>query len=400
MPPPTSLPDTHRSARPLAERVHGARRRLQERMREHGVDLLVVYGDDHAVFGPANVRWLTDFPVHFEPCLVLLGRDGGPVLATGPETVGHAQLVSAADRCVAIVEFTVPGIVYPGLTLTPLAEVIAALGVPPTGRVAVVGLDQFPVAHWRRVRPALGGPEPIELDAVLLELRARKSDEELAIIRRAAALTELGFEALLGVCRPGAREYELAAAAEHAIRSRGAEGTAIDTIVASGPENSRPIIGRTGDRELVAGDWVAVTFATRLHGYSAPIGRVLSLGPPDAALATAAGLAAEAQRRVVERLRPGVAFDAIDEPARALLDEHGLVRAYGSGHSVGTQEFESPFAMPGAPGRLEAGMVMAIDIGLFDGPWGGFRTEDAFVVEPGGAVPLTTVPPGLIEVAA
>ena len=30
-------------------------------------------------------------------------------------------------------------------------------------------------------------------------------------------------------------------------------------------------------------------------------------------------------------------------------------------------------------------MVMAIDIGLFDGPWGGFRTEDAFIVEADGA---------------
>jgi Xaa-Pro aminopeptidase len=374
-------------------------RRLQERMEESGVDLLVVYGDDHAVFGPANARYLTDFPVHFEPCLVLLGRDGAPVLATGPETVGHAELVSAVDRCVAITEFTVPGIVYPGQTFAPLSEVLASLGSPAPSRVAIAGLDQLPVLVWRRIRACLGEDEPLPFDDVLLELRARKSEEELKVLRHAAALTEIGFGALLETCRPGAREYEVAAAAEQAIRSRGAEGTAIDTIVASGRENSAPIIGRTGERELAAGDWIAVTFATRYHGYSAPIGRVISLGSPPEALAAAVDAAEEAQRRVVAQLRPGVSFEAVDAPARKLLEERGLVRAYGSGHSVGVQEFESPFAMPGAPGVVEEGMVMSIDIGLFDGPWGGFRIEDAFVVGPALPEPMTGVQPGLIEVA-
>ena len=374
-------------------------RRLQERMADLDVDLVVVYGDDHAVFGPANVRYLTDFPVHFEPCLVLLGREGEPVLATGPETVGHAQIASVVQRCVAITEFTVPGIVYPGQVFAPLSEVLASVAGPAPGRVGIVGLDQLPVLVWRKIRSCLGHEEPRPLDDVLLELRARKSEEELAVLRHAAALTEIGFGALLDACRPGAREYEVAAAAEYAIRSRGAEGTAIDTIIASGPENSAPIIGRTGERELAPGDWVAVTFATRYHGYSAPIGRVISLGPPSDALAAAVETAEEAQRRVVAELRPGVSFDAVDQPARTLLEERGLVRAYGSGHSVGVQEFEAPFAMPGAPGVIEAGMVMSIDIGLFDGPWGGFRIEDAFVVGPGGAEPMTGVHTGLIEVA-
>jgi Xaa-Pro aminopeptidase len=374
-------------------------RKLQARMADLDVDVVVLYGDDHAVFGPANVRYLTDFPVHFEPCLVLVGRDGAPVLATGPETVGHAELVSVVERCVAITEFTVPGIVYPGQVFAPLSEVLATIAGPSPKRVGIAGLDQLPVLAWRKIRACLGEEEPVPFDDVLIELRSRKSEEELTVLRHAAALTEIGFGALLEACRPGVREYEVAAAAEHAIRSRGAEGTAIDTIVASGPENSAPIIGRTGERELAAGDWVAVTFATRYHGYSAPIGRLISLGPPSDELAAAAEVAAEAQRRVVADLRPGVAFDAVDRPARTLLEEHGLTRAYGSGHSVGLQEFEAPFAMPDAPGVVEEGMVISIDIGLFDGPWGGFRIEDAFVVGAGGAEAMTRVQPGLIEVA-
>src|SRR5947209_7274936 len=89
----------------------------QDAMHSDGLDLILAYGDDHAVFGPANVRYLTNFPVHFEPAVVLLPAEGEPILATGPETAAHAELVSSTTRVVAIREFGVPGEEYPYLEM-------------------------------------------------------------------------------------------------------------------------------------------------------------------------------------------------------------------------------------------------------------------------------------------
>ena len=366
-------------------------------MEARDLDLVIAFGDDHAVFGPAHVRYLANFPVHFEPACVLLGRDGEPLLATGPETVEHAELVASVHTSLAVAEFGVPGEEYPYLDLVGLGDAIARVA-PSVRRVGVAGLDQIAVNVWERVRPALGAAEPVLLDTFLVGLRKRKSAEELDVFRYAFQLTEAAVEAALAACRDGAHEFEVAAAAEHAMRSRGAEGTAIDTIVASGVENSRPIIGRTGRRKLRHGESVAITLAPRYEGYGAPIGRLLHLGEPGSELARAAAAALEAQNRAIAALRPGVACQTVDEAARSYLRETGYERhaAYGVAHSVGVQEFEPPFFGPGNTELVEAGMVVSVDIPMYFGPWGGFRLEDSFIVDEDGAHPLTGVARGLL----
>ena len=58
--------------------------------------------------------------------------------------------------------------------------------------------------------------------------------------------------------------------------------------------------------------------------------------------------------------------------------------------------FEPPFFGPSNEELVEAFMVVSVDIPLYFGPWGGFRTEDSFLVTDSGAEPLTTIQSGLI----
>ena len=67
-------------------------RRVQTQMQIEELDLLLAYGDDRAVFGAGHVRWLADFPVHFEPVLVVIAPAGQPVLLTGPESDAYGRL--------------------------------------------------------------------------------------------------------------------------------------------------------------------------------------------------------------------------------------------------------------------------------------------------------------------
>lgn len=370
----------------------------QQRMEAAGLDVLLAYGDDHAVFGPAHVRYLANFPVHFEPACVVVPVSGEPILVTGPETAAHAELVAATSHIAALREFGVPGEEYPYITMLSLAQVIGDLLGETPRRVGVVGLDQMAVETWERLRPALGSAEIIRFDDVLVALRKRKSLDEISILRHAFSLTERAMDAALQACRVGAYEFEVAAAAEFAMRSGGAEGTAIDTIVASGVDNSRPIIGRTGHRQLRADEPIALTIAPRYEGYGAPIGRLVHLGDPSIVLRQAAEAALEAQRRSVAALRPGIQCREVDAAGRSYLQENGYGEycAYGVAHSVGVQEFEPPFFGPSNREIIEESMVVSVDIPLYFGPWGGFRTEDSFLVTQDGAEPLTTVQPGLI----
>ena len=373
-------------------------RATQERMRDSGLDLFLAYSDDHAVFGPAHVRYLANFPAHFEPACVVVSPEGEPTLATGPETAAYAALVSAISNIVAIEEFGVAGEEYPYLTLRDMAAIVQELQGATPRRVGIAGLDQMPVATWERLRPAFGSAEIVQADRLLLDLRRRKSMDEIAVLKYAFTLAERAMHAALKACVVGAHEFEVAAAAEYAMRAAGAEGVAIDSIVAFGADNSRPIIARASRRLLRVGDIVSLTFAARYEGYSAPIGRVAHVGEPPALLREAAEVALEAQRRSVAALRPGVACNAVDGAARSLLAEHGYAEhcAYGVGHSVGLQEFEPPYCGPSNTEVLEASMVMSVDVPMFFGPWGGFRFEDAYLVTEGGAEPMTAVESSLL----
>ena len=106
-------------------------------MRDSGLDLIVACGDDHAVFGPANVRYLANFPAHFEPTCVLVPAEGNPVLATGPETAACAALVSAVPTIVAVEEFGVPGEEYPYLTVRRMPAILKELPRSTPRRIGV-----------------------------------------------------------------------------------------------------------------------------------------------------------------------------------------------------------------------------------------------------------------------
>src|SRR6476660_6032243 len=72
--------------------------RVQALMRERGLDLLVAYADDRAVFGPAHARWLANFPVHFEPVCIFVPLTGAPVMLVGPESREYALLTGQIGK--------------------------------------------------------------------------------------------------------------------------------------------------------------------------------------------------------------------------------------------------------------------------------------------------------------
>jgi hypothetical protein len=125
-------------------------RRVQSLMQAMGLDLLVAYGNDRAVFGPAHVRWLADIPVHFEPMAVLVPPSGDPLVACGPESDQYALRVGRVPDVRVLREFTHPDEDYPFSRIETLAEIVAELIGPgrPVRRFGIAGL-----ASWTRPHP-------------------------------------------------------------------------------------------------------------------------------------------------------------------------------------------------------------------------------------------------------
>jgi Xaa-Pro aminopeptidase len=385
---------TERPTIPAAEyRARWAR--VQELLDAHELDFLLAYADDRAVAGAAHVRWLAGFPVHFEPACVLLPREGEPVLLCGPESDQYALLAGRIPGVRVLRAFTHPDEDYPFSRIQSLDEIMADLtgGAVRARRVGLAGGGLVPFETMAAFRSALPEAAWVDVEGPVSELRAQKSPAEVAVTRRAYRIAELGLLAGMEAIEAGVTERAVAAEIEAAMRRAGAEGTGIDTIVASGP-NSRPILARSTFRQIEANDGILLTVAPRYEGYHAALGRLVLLGDPGGEIRAALDAAVRAHEACARALRPGIEGREVEAIGRRVVSEAGLGAhfLYSGVHSVGVVEFEPPIFGPSSPAQLKENMIISIDIPIFNTPWGGLRVEDGYLITDGGAERLSPIP--------
>ena len=370
-------------------------RKVQAMMAAKALDFIVAYADDRATFGPAHARWLANFPVHFEPACVLMPREGPPILLVGPESDQYALLAGQIPDVRVLREFTHPDEDYPFAKIQSLREIMAESGWTATAirRVGLGGRGLMSADLLAAFQAALPAAEWVDAETDLCQLRAQKSPAEIAVIRHAYQIAEAGFQAALATIDVGVTERAVAAEIDAAMRRAGAEGTGIDTIVASGP-NTRPILARSTFRRIERHDLVLLTIAPRYEGYHAAIGRVVLVGDPGPEIRWALRVAVQAQQACGQALRPGAEGRAVEAVGRQIVADAGLGSyfLYSGLHSVGVIEFEPPIFGPSSPATLAEDMVISIDIPMFNTPWGGLRIEDGYLITATGAERLHHTP--------
>ncbi len=123
-----------------------------------------------------------------------------------------------------------------------------------------------------RIRARHDGIEATPANGKVAELRAYKSDAELALITHATALTVEAHREVARTITPNGHEYEVQAMAEYVFRRGGAERPAFASIVGSGP-NSTVLHYNANDRRMAAGEMVVVDIGASYAGYAADMTR-------------------------------------------------------------------------------------------------------------------------------
>jgi Xaa-Pro aminopeptidase len=228
--------------------------------------------------------------------------------------------------------------------------------------------------------------------------RMIKDADEIELMRKAALVGCQVFDHILGYIRPGLREVDVAAELEHEARRRGAEGMSFDTIAAAGARSALPH-GRATSAVLPKRGFFTLDFGVILNGYCSDMTRTVYLGAPKQDERDSYGAVLEAQEAAVAAVRPGVSCAEVDEAARGLLRQAGLAEAFthSTGHGVGLEIHEQPRIGAGQMTRLQEGMVITIEPGVYFPGRYGIRIEDMVVVTQTGGEVLTPAPKALIE---
>jgi Xaa-Pro aminopeptidase len=238
-------------------------------------------------------------------------------------------------------------------------------------------------------------------DALLDSLRVRKSPAEIALIRKAVAISVLGERAAMRRARPGTNEGEIHALSDYTFRSAGASGPSFRAIIGSGP-NSTSYHYRANDRVMQAGEVVVMDMGALYQGYAGDVTRTVPVSgrfSPDQAAVYRIVRGAQA---AAERLaKPGASVAAGDSAARAVeareLARLGLIespeatfdppwadsatcarvpvpvkcrqaflyRAHGLGHGIGLEVHDAGGYSYSPTGRFHVGEPFTIEPGIY-----------------------------------
>ncbi len=222
------------------------------------------------------------------------------------------------------------------------------------------------------------------------ELRMVKSAAEIARIRRSVETNSRAFENAVARVNAGVKESDLAAELEYRMRRLGAEKPSFETIVAAGARSAWPHAQPTATR-LKAGDLVVVDMGAMQEGYASDMTRMLFLGAPGAKVKRTYRAVLEAQLAAIDAVRPGISTARVDRAAREVLKGYGLDKAFvhSTGHGLGLEIHEPPRIGRRDKTKLQAGMAITIEPGVYLEGFGGVRIEDTVVVTETGCEVLT-----------
>jgi Xaa-Pro dipeptidase len=215
-----------------------------------------------------------------------------------------------------------------------------------------------------RIHEALPNARFGDLGEVVVDMRAVKSDAEINLHRRAAAIADLALGATVDALAVGVSDYELVATGYQAALQAGADNNAPRLVLLGmGSRSSHFHAGATGAR-LEIGEPVHIELLPQVNGYSSRLMRPALYGPVPRDLRAVFDRLVEVQDRQFDQLRPGMVASDIDRVARKALVDSGLRDSLpnNTGYGLGltsaprTGDFDHNFT-PRAEWELKENMV-------------------------------------------
>lgn len=232
--------------------------------------------------------------------------------------------------------------------------------------------------------------------SLLSEQRKVKSEEEIAMMRKAGAITEAAFEAVLGTLKHGMTELDVILETDYQLRKQGGFGPSFNTtLYVVGPDhellfNRKEI---TWPRKLTPPVSILFDFGAIYEGYCYDFGRTVSFGDPAADLLLAHQLVMASQAAGITAMRAGQATaEQADAAARGVIEDAGMGETFRHrlGHSIGLDVHEPPYLTKGDTTILQEGMLFTVEPSVLVPFAGSARVEDVVMVGAQGGIPLTT----------
>ena len=273
---------------------------------------------------------------------------------------------------------------YPG----PVEALVSALkdrGVA-EGRI---GIDEIGITPqcMEQLVAALPQATFVRSFALLEKVRAIKTPEEIARLRRAASISEQAIDAALASATVGMTEIEMA----RVFHSRTTEldGVPVTGCIGFGDRSAMSNVQPSGQK-LKHGGVIRFDVGCRYKYYRSDISRIAVLGEPSEKVRRYHDALYKGVQRAHEILKPGLKvahlFDQVVETVRREGIPH-YARSH-VGHGIGIEGYDPPNIAGNATDVFEENMVVCVETPYYELGFAGLQVEDMILVTKDGAESL------------
>ncbi|MEM3851465.1 MAG: aminopeptidase P family protein [Methanomassiliicoccales archaeon] len=240
----------------------------------------------------------------------------------------------------------------------------------------------------------------VDCSSELRKCRAVKDKEEIRNIKEACRIVSTAADMIPTLLKEGMTERELAKQLTIAMYNEGGDGNSFSPIVSFGKTSAIPHYS-PGAVKLRKGHFVLTDFGCRYASYCSDLTRTCFFGSANGRQKEMYETVLQAQTEAIESIRAGAVEEDVDAVARKVIDGSRFKGRFihSLGHGLGLQVHDGdPALSRGRKNKLEEGMVVTVEPGVYVPGFGGVRIEDDVVVTSRGARVLTTARKELIEV--
>jgi len=360
---------------------------VRAEMQKQGLDVIIALGDRciGGARGTGSFRYLTDFFIIFNWGLVLFFPEGDPVMLVTSELQRFWALKHSWINDVRFSMNYVPDVI----------AIVKERTQGKSGRVGFAGFESMPHSLSQSFREELPGVELRDAEPMLLTLRFTKSKEEHDLMRKAARLTDGGFEAVVQMITPGVKEYEIIGALDGYHRGHGSDQTF--NLISSGPfprstdgTDFPALPWYPSDRTIQRGDVVLLEMTTVYGGYWNQLVRAVSVGGANNALVSFKDAVVKTTEAGISAMRPGVAIDDVVGSMAKAAEAQGFELTLPMGHIVGLDLVEARVS-PGSSLVLNDGTTAIIHPCLRDKSGARMLWGQTYVVTDAGTTPFNSM---------
>lgn len=343
---------------------------------------------------PSTITWLTGYapPIQTGPNPF----EGGPALGwwhDGKLTLTMSDIESGSARAqgIDVRDYVAYSIDDPIAGFSNQVRMLKELLSESSSLKGALGVEMnfLPATFLDVFKEALPFLNVVPLDGSFDLLRAVKSSDEIERIRASLKLCDLAQTETKRLIQPGISEIEIWGKLKSCLEiTSGCRLPLLADFVAGG--RTAEIGGLPGNYILSDGDAVIADIVPRLNGYWGDNAATHFVGESSAELHKMYQLVLDTLRKGIDAIKPGVRACDLDEMLRGAIQGGGYSSyPHHSGHGLGTSYHEEPRIVPYNTIKLQPGMVIALEPGIYVPDIGGVRLEDVMLVTQDGCEVLT-----------